>query len=164
MWIVMGVSGAGKSVIGAALAEALDVEFVEGDTFHSPQNVKRMAAGIPLTDAYRADWLRAIAGRIREAKEAGDGLVISCSALKRSYRALLRKEGGREIQFIFLHGTREVLAERLRGRKGHFMPASMLESQLATLEEPTADEQAIGCDITKTPEQIVANILSQIAK
>jgi gluconokinase len=163
IYIVMGVCGAGKSVVGAALAHALDVQFVEGDTFHSDQNVKRMAAGIPLTDAYRAAWLRAIAKRIHLAKEAGEGLVVSCSALKRSYRALLRTEGG-EIQFVFLRGSRELLSDRLQNRKGHFMPPSLLDSQLATLEEPTADERAIVCDIADTPEQIVAQIIKAPAE
>jgi gluconokinase len=122
-----------------------------------------MAAGIPLTDAYRADWLRAIAKRIRQAKDEGKGLVVSCSALKRSYRALVRKEGG-EIQLVFLRGSRELLKERLQNRKGHFMPPSLLDSQLATLEEPTADERAIVCDIADTPEQIVAQIIKAKAK
>jgi gluconokinase len=156
----MGVCGSGKSVVGAALARALEVEFVEGDAFHSPQNVKRMAAGIPLTDAYRADWLRAIARRIREAKEQGEGLVISCSALKRSYRALLRSEGG-ELQLIFLQGSRELLAERLANRKGHFMPASLLDSQLETLQVPSADEHALAFDVTQSPEQIVSSIVKE---
>ena len=156
----MGVCGSGKSVVGAALARALDVEFVEGDTFHSPQNVKRMAAGIPLTDAYRADWLRAIARRVREAKGKGEGLVISCSALKRSYRALLRSEGG-DIQLVFLQGARELLAERLANRKGHFMPASLLDSQLETLQVPSADEHALVFDISQSPETIVTSIVKE---
>jgi gluconokinase len=159
----MGVCGSGKSVVGAALARALNVEFVEGDTFHSEQNVKRMAAGIPLTDADRADWLRAIAQRIRKATDAGEGLVISCSALKRSYRALLRKDRG-DIRFVFLRGTRELLNERLHNRKGHFMPASMLDSQLATLEEPGAEENAIACDIAQSPEDIVDAVMEQASK
>jgi gluconokinase len=156
----MGVCGSGKSVVGAALARALGVEFVEGDTFHSTQNVKRMAAGIPLTDAYRADWLRSIARRIREAKEKGEGIVISCSALKRSYRALLRSDGG-NIQLVFLQGSRELLAERLANRKGHFMPASLLDSQLETLQVPSADEHALVFDVAQSPQQIVASIVKE---
>jgi gluconokinase len=158
IYVVMGVSGSGKSVIGAALARALGTDFVEGDDYHSAENVERMASGIPLTDADRAQWLRALALRIRGAKDAGTGLVMTCSALRRSYRNLLRAEAG-ELRFVFLRGPRALLAERIASRRGHFMPPSLLESQLATLEEPSLDERAWVCDIKKSPEDLVAALV-----
>ncbi len=161
LYVVMGVAGSGKSRIGAALACALGVEFVEGDDFHPPENVERMSAGIPLTDDDRSGWLRALAGRIRLAKREGRGLVMSCSALKRSYRDVLRA-GAADLQFIFLTGPSDVIAERLRKRhSGHFMPPSLLASQLATLEEPSPDEGAWVCDITQPPDAIVAALVAR---
>ena len=157
---MMGVSGSGKSTIGAAFAHALGVEYVEGDTHHPPENVKRMAAGIPLTDADRAGWLRSLALRIRAAKQAGNGLVVACSALKRSYRDILRAEAD-DVRFILLRGSKELLAQRLAARSGHFMPATLLDSQLATLEEPGADERAWVCDIRETPQAIVEGLLKR---
>src|SRR5438874_685194 len=137
----MGVSGSGKTAIGARLARALGSEFVEGDDLHPPENVKRMTAGIPLTDDDRRGWLLAIAARLREAKRARIGLVVSCSALKRSYRDLLRSVGETEVRFVYLAGSRALLAERLAQRRGHFMPPALLESQLSILEEPSPDER-----------------------
>jgi gluconokinase len=160
LFVVMGVSGSGKTAIGAALARSLGVEFVEGDDFHSAENVKRMASGIPLTDEDRAQWLRALALRLREAKDAGAGLVMSCSALKRSYRDVLRGGAG-EVQFIFLKGARALIAERLAGRRGHYMPAALLESQFAILEKPSPDEGAWLCDITQSPEDLVAALVAR---
>lgn len=156
----MGVSGSGKSLIGAALANALAIDFVEGDQYHPAENVERMASGIPLTDENRAGWLRALAARIREGKEAGTGLVMTCSALKRSYRDILRAAAP-ELQFVFLQGPRALIAERLAGRRGHFMPPSLLESQFATLEEPSPDEHAWVCDIRQSPEDIVATLVAR---
>jgi gluconokinase len=160
LYVVMGVSGSGKSVIGAAFARALGTDFVEGDDYHSAENVRRMASGIPLTDDDRGQWLRSLAARLREAKAAGTGLVMTCSALKRSYRNLLRAEAG-ELRFVFLRGPRALLAERIAGRRGHFMPPSLLESQLATLEEPAPDEHAWVCDITESPEDLVAALVAR---
>ena len=161
LYVIMGVCGAGKSLIGAQLARELGVEFVEGDALHPPENVRRMAAGIPLTDEDRRGWLLAIAHRLRDARRAGVGLVASCSALKRTYRDLLRSAGDADVRFIYLAGTRELLAERLSARRGHFMPPSLLDSQLATLEEPTPDERAWRCDISNTPEAIVAELVTR---
>ena len=158
LYVVMGVSGSGKSLIGAALARALGVDFVEGDEYHPAENVERMARGVPLTDDDRAAWLRSLAVRIREAKDAGTGLVMSCSALKRSYRDVLRAEAG-ELRFVFLRGSRALLAERLASRRGHFMPPSLLDSQLATLEEPSPDEHACVCDIRESPQDLVAALV-----
>ena len=163
LYVIMGVSGSGKSLIGARLARALHVAFVEGDDLHPPDNVRRMAAGIPLTDNDRKGWLMAIAARLREAKRAGVGLVASCSALKRRYRDLLRSSGDARAQFVYLAGTRALLAERLAGRRGHFMPPALLESQLETLEEPAPDERAWVCDIRETPEMIVASLVKRSA-
>ena len=160
LYVVMGVSGSGKTVIGTALARALGVEFVEGDDYHPAENVKRMAAGIPLTDDDRALWLRALAARLREAKDAGTGLVMSCSALKRSYRDVLRAQAP-EVTFVFLKGRRDLIAERIAGRHGHFMPPSLLESQFAALEAPSPDEHAWVCDISKSPEDLVAALVAR---
>lgn len=156
----MGVAGSGKSAVGTALAHALGVDFVEGDDYHTAENVKRMASGIPLTDENRAEWLRALAARLRESRDAGTGLVMACSALKRSYRDVLRAEAG-ELQLVYLKGPRELIARRLARRRGHFMPPSLLRSQLAALEEPTRDERAWVCDIRKSPDALVASLAAR---
>ena len=158
----MGVAGSGKSVIGAAFAKALGLGFVEGDDYHPAENVQRMASGIPLTDADRMGWLRSLAARIRVAKDAGTGLVVACSALKRSYRDLLRAESGApRLQFVFLRGAPTLIAERLAGRRGHFWPASLLDSQFDALQEPSPDEEAWVCDIADSPENIVAALVAR---
>ena len=156
----MGVSGSGKTVIGTRLARALGVEFVEGDTYHPPENIQKMSAGVPLTDSDRDGWLHAIGVRLRRANEAGKGVVVSCSALKRSYRDVLRSDAG-SVQFIFLRGERALIAERVRGRKDHFMPAALLDSQFAALEEPASDEDVWTVDVNATPEGIVTSLLSR---
>ena len=158
--VVMGVSGSGKSLIGALLARALGIEFVEGDAYHSPENVARMSAGIPLTDEDRQAWLAAIATRLDDARRAGLGLVVACSALKRSYRDVLRA-GRSDVQFVYLEGTRAVLEQRLAGRRGHFMPSSLLDSQFAILEPPSPDEHAWVSDIGEPPEGIVARLVAR---
>jgi carbohydrate kinase (thermoresistant glucokinase family) len=158
---MMGVSGAGKTLVGPLFARALGVEFVEGDDYHPPENVRRMRAGIPLTDEDRRGWLLAIAARLRAAREAGAGLVVSCSALKRSYRDVLRSpsSGDPDARFVFLAGTREVIKERLATRVGHFMPPSLLDSQLAILEEPSPDEHAWVYDVRQAPDAIVSDLV-----
>ena len=158
LYVVMGVSGSGKSVIGSRLARALGLEFVEGDSYHSSENVARMSAGIPLTDADRQAWLAAIAARLDAARRAGVGLVVSCSALKRSYRDVLRA-GRADIQFVCLQGDRALIDQRLADRRGHFMPSSLLDSQFAILEPPSADEDAWVCDISQPPDVIVAHLV-----
>jgi len=163
LYVIMGVCGSGKSLIGAMLARELDIAFVEGDDLHPAENVHRMAAGIALTDDDRQGWLIAIAARLREAQRAGIGLVASCSALKRSYRDLLRSAGDPGVRFVHLKGTRALLAERMAQRRGHFMPGSLLDSQLATLEEPSPDERAWVCDITQTPHAIIVDLVRRAA-
>ena len=159
LYVIMGITGSGKSTVGAMLARKLGVDFVEGDDYHPIENVQRMAAGIPLTDDDRASWLTALAARIREAHDAGTGLVVTCSALKRSYREILRAAAP-ELRFIFLNGQRVVISERLAERRGHFMPASLLDSQLATLEEPGVDERAWPYDISQSAQKIVDDIVA----
>ena len=161
LYVIMGVCGSGKSLIGATLARELDIEFVEGDALHPPDNVKRMAAGIPLTDQDRQGWLIAIAARLREAKRAGVGLVVSCSALKRRYRDLLRSAGDADVRFVHLAGSRALIAERMANRRGHYMPPSLLESQLSILEEPSPDERAWVCDISAAPHAIVGDLVTR---
>jgi gluconokinase len=159
LYVVMGVAGSGKSLIGAELARALGIAFVEGDDYHSAENVDRMSRGVPLTDKDRARWLHSLAGRIREAMDAGTGLVMSCSALRRSYRDILRAQAS-DLRFVFLKGERALISERLAGRHGHFMPPSLLDSQLATLEEPTPDENVWVCDIRASPKDLVAALVA----
>jgi carbohydrate kinase (thermoresistant glucokinase family) len=151
--VVMGVSGCGKSTVGRALAARLGVNFVEGDALHSDRNVARMAAGIPLTDADRHGWLQAVAEQISNPTAAARGVVASCSALKRIYRDLLRA-GAPDLRFVFLHGDPALLAARLAARTGHYMPASLLHSQLQTLEPPGDDEAPIRLDIEAPAERL----------
>ena len=152
--VVMGVCGCGKSALGERLAHVLGWPFVEGDTLHPPRNVERMAQGIALTDADRAGWLDAIAALL-----AGtDPIVVSCSALKRSYRDRLRAAAP-DLHFIHLHGARAVLEQRLAARTGHYMPAALLQSQLDILEPPGADEAATPLDLAQPLEALVAQAL-----
>lgn len=159
-YVVMGVSASGKSLIGALLAGALGLEFVEGDAYHPPENVARMSAGIPLTDEDRQAWLVVLANGLDAARRAGVGLVVSCSALKRSYRDVLRA-GSADIQFVYLEGDRSLIEQRLAGRRGHFMPSSLLDSQFAALEPPSADEDAWVCDISQPPDVMVAHLVER---
>ncbi len=157
-WVVMGVSGCGKSTVGQALAQELGVPFVEGDQFHPPANVAKMSAGMPLDDDDRAGWLLALQAQIREARAGGTGLVLSCSALKRRYRDLLR-EGDPALRFAHLDGPRELIAARMQARAGHYMPPSLLDSQLRDLEALQPDEAGVLLDIGSAPAQQVARIL-----
>ncbi|MGH7679727.1 MAG: gluconokinase [Gemmatimonadaceae bacterium] len=163
LYVVMGVSGSGKTVIGTAFARALGVEFVEGDDYHPAENVRLMAAGTPLTDENRAGWLEALAARLRVASDSGSGLVMSCSALKRKYRDVLRR-GAPAVRLVYLKGTQELIARRMTTRRGHFMPPALLASQFATLEEPAPDEGAWICDVTESPEEIVASLVKRAAE
>lgn len=156
----MGTAGSGKSLIGASFAAVLGVEFVEGDDFHPAKNIELMSRGVALTDEDRAEWLHALALRLRTADEAGVGIVIACSALKRAYRDVLRADAP-DVQFIYLRGSPELIAQRMDNRSGHFMPASLLESQFATLEEPVPEENAWVIDISRSPAQIIAELGSR---
>jgi gluconokinase len=156
-WVVMGVCGCGKSTVGLKLADAHGVAYIEGDVFHPPANVAKMSAGQPLNDADRIDWLRALSAQIRAARDQNVGLVLSCSALKRRYRDLLR-EADPALRFAHLHGPRELIAERLAARHDHFMPPLLLDSQLAALEPLERDEKGVHLDIRLAPAQLVLDI------
>jgi len=159
-WVVMGVCGCGKSTIGTALAERLGTPFIEGDKFHPAENVAKMSAGIPLDDADRAGWLRALADQIGNARERGEGLVVSCSALKRRYRDLLR-QADPDLRFAHLQGPRELIADRLGRRTDHYMPPALLDSQLRDLEALQDDEGGIRLDIAQPPSGLVERIIEQ---
>jgi len=148
--VMMGVSGCGKSTVGRLLAQHLGVPFIEGDELHPPHNVALMAAGTPLTDEDRADWLQAVGAAL--ARSPG-GAVASCSALRRRYRDRLRRQVP-GLCFVHLRGSRLLLEQRLGQRQGHYMPASLLDSQLGTLEPPAADEQTLELDIADAPEAL----------
>src|SRR5512141_2233643 len=147
----MGVSGSGKTTVGAFLAGRLGWPYAEADVFHSPASVAKMAAGHPLTDEDRWPWLRAIAAWIGERIARGESGVLTCSALRRTYRDVLRRP---EVQLVYLKGSRDLIAERMAARQGHFFKLAMLDSQFATLEEPTPDEAAITVSIGGTPAEI----------
>lgn len=144
--VVMGVSGCGKSTTGQALAQELGWVFVEGDAFHPAANVAKMRAGTPLTDDDRWPWLRALADEIARHDRAGQSVVLGCSALRRSYRDVLRS-GVARVRFLHVHGSRAQLIARLQGRKGHFFPPQLLDSQLQTLEMLQADEDGLMIDL-----------------
>ncbi len=152
---MMGVSGSGKTTIARGVAEPLGWELLEGDTFHPPENIAKMKAGTPLTDADRWPWLAAIAAAIDAARAAGRSAVVACSALKRSYRAILIGDRP-DVVLVYLQGTQALIAGRLAARKGHFMPPGLLDSQFAALEEPGPDERPIIVSIAPGPEAIIA--------
>jgi gluconokinase len=153
--VIMGVAASGKSTLARALADALDWRFVEGDALHPPSNVAKMAAGVPLTDEDRRPFLENVAAALLSARP--HGVAAACSALKRGYRDVLRSRAG-EITFVLPTVDRATLRARLAERRGHFMPLSLLDSQLATLELPTADERAIVVDGTATTAEQVARV------
>ncbi|OWV82065.1 hypothetical protein ATY77_02145 [Rhizobium sp. R634] len=157
--VVMGVAGTGKSEIGRRLAGLLDCAFIEADELHSPANVERMRNGHPLTDELRMPWLNSVCDSAL-AIDASP-VVVACSVLKRSYRELLR-ERLRGVRFLFLHGSRELISARLRARKGHFATGSLLESQLATLEVPAGDEEAIWLEIALPPDLLAQRAVAEL--
>jgi gluconokinase len=158
----MGVSGSGKSTIAGALAERLRWTCEDGDRFHPRSNVAKMSAGHPLTDEDRRPWLEAIAAEIDRVCHDNEHAVFACSALKRAYRDIL-VHGRDDVRIVYLNGTQELIASRLRLRKNHFMPPSLLESQFATLQPPGAEENPVVVDIDATVEAIVDRIVAQLA-
>lgn len=155
--VVTGVSGSGKTTLGELLAQRLGCGFSDADQFHGTANKARMAAGIALTDSDRMPWLLAMHEAIEACQTRGEDHVFACSALKREYRQLLRANVA-DLRFIFLHGPPDLLAERLRRRRGHFFAPELLEDQLRTLETPAPDE-ALTLDIRQPPEQLADMVL-----
>lgn len=160
--VVMGVSGSGKSTIATRLAERLGYVFAEGDELHSVANVAKMARGEPLTDTDRAPWLAALAEWIAAQDDSGRSTVLACSALKRSYRDTLQTAAPGRVLFLFLAVPRAALVERVKRRKGHYMPLELLDSQLATLEPLAADEPGLTLDGAPAPDTIVERALEQV--
>jgi gluconokinase len=156
--VLMGVSGTGKTEVGTRLARALGGEFAEGDDYHPPANVAKMRSGVPLGDADRGPWLETLSREIGAWLDAGKTVVLACSALKHSYRDIL-KAGRPGVRFVHLKGDEELIRSRLEGRHGHYMPASLLDSQFDALEEP---QDAITVGVDATPEQIVAEIQAKL--
>lgn len=155
--VLMGVSGCGKSSVGAALSERLGIPYRDGDDLHTPGNVEKMRAGVPLTDADRWPWLDRVAGLL--AQEAP--IIVGCSALRRSYRDRIREGAGGPVQFVHLRGSRDLIAGRMAARAGHYMPLSLLDSQFAVLEPPGPDE-AVTIDIDQPLDRLVGAILRQL--
>jgi gluconokinase len=157
--VVMGVSGAGKSTVGTLIAERLGLPFRDADDFHPPANVAKMSRGQPLTDEDRAPWLAAIGAHL--VAHRGRGCVVTCSALKRAYRDVLRRAAP-ETRFVFLNGPVDLVAARQAARRNHFMPASLVASQFATLEHPGPDEDAIELDVAAPPEALAAAAINAL--
>ncbi|MFB9659738.1 gluconokinase [Glycomyces mayteni] len=157
--VVMGVTGSGKSTVAKLLADRLDWPFTEGDELHPAGNIAKMSKGVPLTDADREPWLRTIRDRIAAAAARGDSSVVTCSALRRAYRDVLREADAR-VRFVHLDGSRRLIGDRLSGRSGHFMPPRLLDSQFAALEPLGPDEDGLVVNIADTPERIVEAVLA----
>lgn len=160
--VVMGVSGSGKTTVAVRLAKALHCQFREGDDFHPPSNVEKMRGGTPLTDADRLPWLRKIAAQIDDWRSHGESGVLTCSALKRAYREIIIGDR-RDVVLVYLRGSRELIHQRMVARHKHFMPVALLDSQFAALEEPADDERPVVADVSGSPDEIVAEILRQLA-
>ncbi|MFU8854649.1 gluconokinase [Micromonospora sp. SL1-18] len=152
--VVMGVSGAGKTTVARGISELTGLRFAEADEFHSAANVAQMRAGIPLDDAARWPWLRALAAWMAERHAEGVSTVLACSALKRAYRDELR-QGPPEVEFLHLDGSAELMRERLRLRVGHYMPASLFDSQRAILEHLEPDESGMVLEVAASPDDLV---------
>ena len=159
--VVMGVAGSGKTTIATRLASKLGWAYQEGDALHPAENVEKMKGGTPLTDADRLPWLRRIAERIDDWRAHGQSGVVTCSALKRSYRDILIGDRP-EVVLVYLKGSPELIRKRLAERRGHFMPPALLDSQLATLQEPSADEHPVVVDINGTPDEIAEEIADRL--
>ena len=155
--VVMGVSGSGKTTVAALLAARFGWRFCEGDDLHPRENVEKMRGGTPLTDADRLPWLRRIAGEIDSWRAAGESGVHTCSALKRTYRDIIIGDRS-DVALVYLKGSRDLIARRLAARNEHFMPAALLDSQFAALQEPSPDERPIVADVGGSPVEIVDGI------
>jgi len=160
--VVMGVCGCGKTTVGKRLAERLGARFIEGDDLHPEANRAKMSRGVALTDDDRWPWLEAIASKAREVAASSRHVVVSCSALRRTYRDSLRRAGS-DVHFVHLAGPKDILEERMAQRRGHFMPPGLLDSQLATLEAPDADEGALTLEIAHEPDSLVEAIVATCA-
>ena len=160
--VLMGVSGCGKSTVAALLADRLGWPFEEGDALHPPANIEKMKAGHALDDNDRAPWLEKVADWVDQRLDAGGSGLITCSALKRSYRDTINRRGS-GVVFVYLYGSYETIAARLLARHGHFMPTKLLDSQFADLQEPTADEPAIRVDVGASPSAIAENVVEKLA-
>lgn len=160
--VAMGVSATGKTVVGTRMAKELDLEFIEGDDLHPQANIDKMAAGIPLTDEDRWPWLQAIADRVGERDAAGRSTLVTCSALKRTYRDVLRSAVSTDTFFVHLHAPFEVLEERMGQRTKHFMPTSLLQSQFDTLEPLQPDEDGVQVDVSPPVEDVVATAVAAV--
>lgn len=166
--VVMGVSGSGKTTVAQGVVDRTGWVFAEADTFHPRANIDKMASGTPLTDEDRWPWLHDLAAWMAEHAAKGEDAVITCSALKRVYRDVLTADvaalgGGHRVVFAHLDGSAEVIADRLKGRKGHFMPASLLQSQIDTLEPLDPDEDGVHLDLTASPRQLIDQVLDKVA-
>jgi gluconokinase/shikimate kinase len=159
--VLMGVSGCGKTTVAAILSGRLDWPFEEGDDLHPLSNIEKMRSGHPLTDEDRAPWLDTIAIWVEECLDAGEKGLITCSALKRSYRDIINRRG-HGVKFVYLAGSKELIAERLATRHGHYMPATLLDSQFATLQEPAPDEPAIRIDIGPSASTLADSIIQKL--
>ena len=156
-YVVMGVSGCGKTAIGMAFARSIGASFIDGDDLHPAENIAKMGRGYALDDNDRRPWLLDVA---RELRSADEPVVIGCSALKRRYRDWIRKGAAAPVKFLHLSGTRDVIALRMMARDSHFMPLSLLDSQFAALEPPGPDEDSVTVDIDQAPDGIVAALLA----
>lgn len=159
--VVMGVSGCGKTTVSALLAAKFGWRYREGDDLHPPENVEKMRGGTPLTDADRLPWLHKIAAEIDGWRTRGEQGVLTCSALKRSYRDIIIGDRP-EVALVYLRGSHELIARRMAARHEHFMPAALLASQFATLQEPTSDERPIVIDVEGPPGEIADRIARQL--
>jgi gluconokinase len=160
--VAMGVSGSGKTTFGKALADALGLPFFDGDDFHTPEARAKMGAGIALTDADRAPWLDRIGAELADASNHPRGAIIACSALRRAYRDRLRVAVGADLRFVFLDGDKMLMRKRVADRRGHYMPASLIDSQFATLERPDGEADVVTLAADREAKDLVSEALREL--